>query len=163
MALIKCKECGLEVSNKAKNCPKCGAPIPKTSIALLMVAAIFVIGYVFYMKPNSTPTKPPDSSTPTKVSRIDKSEETQKKRKELIQNFTKTGVIQKVEKLGSLPQTWVNPVFYTLDYDDKKSIIEVVYGYYFDDIEADNFVIIVDGLSGNEAGDYSYSRGLKMK
>lgn len=27
MALIKCKECGEEVSNKAASCPKCGAPI----------------------------------------------------------------------------------------------------------------------------------------
>ena len=27
MALIKCKECGKEVSNKAVHCPNCGAPI----------------------------------------------------------------------------------------------------------------------------------------
>lgn len=27
MALIKCKECGKEVSSLAKNCPNCGAPI----------------------------------------------------------------------------------------------------------------------------------------
>ena len=28
MALIKCKECGSEVSNKAKTCPKCGISNP---------------------------------------------------------------------------------------------------------------------------------------
>lgn len=27
MALIKCKECGTEISNKAVTCPKCGAPV----------------------------------------------------------------------------------------------------------------------------------------
>lgn len=27
MALIKCNECGNEVSDKAMSCPKCGAPI----------------------------------------------------------------------------------------------------------------------------------------
>jgi len=27
MALIKCDECGKEVSDKAKNCPNCGNPI----------------------------------------------------------------------------------------------------------------------------------------
>ncbi|MCX6326863.1 MAG: zinc ribbon domain-containing protein [Bacteroidia bacterium] len=27
MALIKCKECNAQVSDKAKNCPKCGAPV----------------------------------------------------------------------------------------------------------------------------------------
>ena len=27
MAMIKCPECGKEVSDKAKNCPNCGTPI----------------------------------------------------------------------------------------------------------------------------------------
>lgn len=27
MALIKCPECGKEISNQAKNCPNCGCPI----------------------------------------------------------------------------------------------------------------------------------------
>lgn len=29
MALIKCKECGKEISDKAKTCPNCGCPIFK--------------------------------------------------------------------------------------------------------------------------------------
>ena len=29
MALIKCKECGKEVSDKALQCPNCGAPVKK--------------------------------------------------------------------------------------------------------------------------------------
>ncbi len=29
MALIKCSECGKSISDKAKACPKCGAPINK--------------------------------------------------------------------------------------------------------------------------------------
>lgn len=29
MTLIKCKECGQEVSDKAKSCPKCGAPVER--------------------------------------------------------------------------------------------------------------------------------------
>lgn len=31
MALIKCKECGEQVSDKAASCPKCGAPNSKKS------------------------------------------------------------------------------------------------------------------------------------
>lgn len=27
MALIKCRECGKEVSDRARNCPNCGCPI----------------------------------------------------------------------------------------------------------------------------------------
>ena len=30
MALVKCKDCGNEVSDSAASCPKCGAPVPKT-------------------------------------------------------------------------------------------------------------------------------------
>lgn len=32
MALIKCKECGKEVSDKATACPACGAPIAAASV-----------------------------------------------------------------------------------------------------------------------------------
>ena len=32
MALIKCTECGREISDKAGNCPHCGAPVVKTVI-----------------------------------------------------------------------------------------------------------------------------------
>lgn len=31
MALIKCSECGNEVSDKAASCPKCGNPVAATS------------------------------------------------------------------------------------------------------------------------------------
>ena len=32
MALVKCKECGKEVSDKAESCPNCGCPISKKKI-----------------------------------------------------------------------------------------------------------------------------------
>ena len=32
MALIKCPECGKEISNKASSCPGCGCPINKTEV-----------------------------------------------------------------------------------------------------------------------------------
>lgn len=32
MALIKCPECGKEISDKAKSCPGCGYPINKTEV-----------------------------------------------------------------------------------------------------------------------------------
>lgn len=32
MALIKCPECGKEISNKASSCPSCGYPINKTEV-----------------------------------------------------------------------------------------------------------------------------------
>ncbi len=44
MALVKCKECGSEVSTKAKVCPKCGAKAPKkTSLLSWLVAGIMAV------------------------------------------------------------------------------------------------------------------------
>lgn len=47
MALVTCKECGEEVSTKAKNCPKCGAKPPqKTSfLAWFVLIVILFAGY----------------------------------------------------------------------------------------------------------------------
>lgn len=47
MALIKCHECGNEVSTSAKTCPKCGAPVKKqmntaAGVGLVVVALIVV-------------------------------------------------------------------------------------------------------------------------
>ncbi len=46
MALIKCKECGHEVSKKADKCPNCGAPIKKQTSGCAMLFAI-ISGVVF--------------------------------------------------------------------------------------------------------------------
>jgi hypothetical protein len=43
MALVNCKECGQEVSQKAKSCPKCGAPIKKKTSWVIWVVLIFVV------------------------------------------------------------------------------------------------------------------------
>lgn len=42
MALIKCKECGKEISSNAKQCPNCGAPKPKQTSFVTWVVAGFI-------------------------------------------------------------------------------------------------------------------------
>jgi len=61
MALVKCKECGEEVSTKAKACTKCGAKAPKkTSLfTWLMLILIILVAY--------TTSQPPTSSGGNKV------------------------------------------------------------------------------------------------
>ena len=58
MALIKCKECGADVSTSATACPKCGAPVPSagktamSSIRFLWIAVriaiALVVGWAVY-------------------------------------------------------------------------------------------------------------------
>jgi DNA-directed RNA polymerase subunit RPC12/RpoP len=63
MPLIKCSECGREVSDKAQSCPNCGAPIGLTAQkqsqkaqsatgkgclgCLGLIAVLALIGYLF--------------------------------------------------------------------------------------------------------------------
>jgi hypothetical protein len=60
VALVKCKECGEEVSTKAKACPKCGAWLPKkTSIVTWGVLALILFAIYNGWLPefNLTPEK----------------------------------------------------------------------------------------------------------
>ncbi len=56
MALIKCKECGAEVSSKAKTCPKCGVKVEKkTSIVTWLVLGLVVyVAYIAVQSPAPT-------------------------------------------------------------------------------------------------------------
>jgi hypothetical protein len=76
MSLIKCKECGEEISSKADKCPKCGNPIKKKSnsgclFLFIVIAAILFWGLLlsdssgYSGKPNSTskaPASPPTTA-----------------------------------------------------------------------------------------------------
>jgi len=48
MSLIKCKECGQQISRSAKSCPNCGArlkshPIPWAKLTLIFSLFIFLL------------------------------------------------------------------------------------------------------------------------
>lgn len=52
MALIKCPECGKEISDKTKKCPECGYPIKKLNKKSgtkrkIIISLIIVIGIIF--------------------------------------------------------------------------------------------------------------------
>lgn len=69
MAMMKCKECGSEVSSVADTCPECGAkiahyPIKKALIIIYWVAAILVIAGIAecsFMTGGALNTPPPIS------------------------------------------------------------------------------------------------------
>ncbi len=77
MALIKCQECGNEVSTTAKTCPKCGAkvvgaetttvPKPPPQLTLIhyfslcligLVGFVFLIGKLTYVSPEEKEKSP---------------------------------------------------------------------------------------------------------
>ena len=44
MALIRCKECGTEISSSAKNCPNCGKKIKHTGLIIFLVLLVIILG-----------------------------------------------------------------------------------------------------------------------
>jgi RNA polymerase subunit RPABC4/transcription elongation factor Spt4 len=67
MALVKCKECGEEVSTKAKICPKCGAKAPKKTSIFTWLILVFIIVVVYSVNQNPTSTSK-NSASPTAIS-----------------------------------------------------------------------------------------------
>lgn len=59
MAIKKCKECGGEVSTKAKTCPKCGARAPKSTSMLTWLIAFLAISYFIgdFISQSTSPTQ----------------------------------------------------------------------------------------------------------
>jgi hypothetical protein len=172
MALMKCKECGHEVSNRAKNCPQCGAPVPKrTSLLTWLIASVLGLAIISAIFSPSTapPSKQSETGAPAQQSSqtngptIDKSEKMQEQRKGLIEKLIRQGIFQKVEVPGSLPRVWVRPAFYITDFETKERSVSVVYAYYFDGTDISDSVRVFDSMSGKEVGNYTPSNpGLKM-
>lgn len=168
MALKTCRDCGNNLSKKATACPKCGAP-QKKPISLftwlvIVVLSVWAIGTM--TSPSSKPLS--EESEASDISRsddqaksslfsskIDKSAEAQKKRKELIERLIGRGLFEKIEVPGSLPRLWVTPAFYALEFDSKESFVSVVYAYYFDGDDLSDSVLIFDSKTGKRVGSYS--------
>src|SRR5436309_15188963 len=96
--------------------------------------------------------------------KIDKSDEAQKGRAEIIQELTQKGLFAKIEEHqtsgGSRSvDLWVRPVWYTLDYDEKGTFTNTVYSYYFDGTSISDRVAIFDSKTGNVIGQYSLATG----
>lgn len=51
MSIVKCKECGKEISELANKCPHCGRENPNLSIetiGIIYLVSILIVGYVFF-------------------------------------------------------------------------------------------------------------------
>ncbi len=171
MALIKCKECGKEISSEAPTCPGCGTPI-KTPRKGLGCGGIFIIIFIgiivlYYIGDavvkSTTPTQKKYTSkiistpSPTRDEvgeHIEKYRRLQPERKKFIQEFLNDGTIIKITKNAQYPHVFVGAKFYTLTYDNKELLMQLIrLTYMTDDREAD-IVSIYDGYSGKQLGRY---------
>lgn len=63
MALVKCHECGSEISSEAKACPKCGAEPRKSAGLLGWTVAILILAFVLKSVFSSSDGPPPPVET----------------------------------------------------------------------------------------------------
>lgn len=72
MALVRCRECGREVSSAAKTCPGCGVKSPaptnwKGALTLLGIMFLIVGGMELFPKDKTPPEEPASNSPPETV------------------------------------------------------------------------------------------------
>lgn len=78
MALIKCKECGNEVSSKAKTCPKCGARVAAKPIGCGSLIGVVILGIIILASLSSifsSTAPPPSPDTPEQAAAKKKQDE----------------------------------------------------------------------------------------
>ena len=75
MALVKCEECGNQVSTKATNCPQCGAKIPRKTSAtrFLIIIAILIAAYSTTQMLGTTPSSSSAVSSAEPASEVEDS------------------------------------------------------------------------------------------
>jgi hypothetical protein len=172
MAMIRCAECGADVSSKAAACPKCGNPIKKapagrrgcgTLLVYGIIGTIVLMAMVLFDsgdQPSSTPGK---TAPPSPDSIIDKSPEKQAGRAKLIADLQSRRIFSKFDCRDRAADVWVRPAFDALAFDDKQLFVSVVYAYCHDRKELGTFVTVRSHLTNKELGTFTAERGLRLE
>ena len=95
---------------------------------------------------------------------FDPTAEAQQARKELIETLiSEHHIFLKVSVSSELPHLYVDRAFYGLTLAEKSEFVSVVWAYHKTQNPRANIVILKDGLSGNQIGQYDEANGgLKM-
>ena len=94
MALVKCKECGHEISKNAEMCPHCGKKIKKGNLFLRLVGILFIIGLIGNLTDGDK--KQPSNSNNQSSSRRIAYEETNKITTKKYDNIQKEELMKKI-------------------------------------------------------------------
>jgi hypothetical protein len=144
-------------------------PNQKFIIIKLLIAIIFGVFFYHIIKEglqntSSEPynqTKPANKKEP--LFSIDKSEQVQSLRKDLLEGLIAEGVFNRIEIPASLVHVWVDSKFMLIDYKTKESFLQVVFCYYYDGNSIGDCVVLRDNLTGDRIGQYSPITSLRFK
>ena len=159
MAMIKCKECGKEVSSKAEKCPHCGVVVKKAATqygagTVLLLGIVGVVLFGLFSEPNSTTTPAKPAFTVP-----DKSAEAQAGREKFIKAMADQEIFIRITIPGSLPRLFVGPGFYRINAEDKKFSAGIVLAYYHVKNPKIDTVLFYDPMTDKSIGLYSPTLG----
>jgi hypothetical protein len=153
MALIKCKECGKEVSSEAKKCPHCGKKLKTSSLGkgilyvFLILIGLIVLGAII----SGTDKEQKIAKQKIDISAIEP----------IVNDFQKMGVITKLTP--EYNQVFVNPqIWHRLDYQAKENFGKCLAAYCAGKKgSTTHWVEIKDAYSGKDLAKYG-SFGFKV-
>jgi len=161
MALVKCKECGAQISSTASTCPQCGKKKPSAGCGLLLLILIAIIVVPLgIMYSNSILAQNKSVSTSTVTTPADSKPIVDYS--EAISRYMKTGLLVRVNP--NLNEAYVNPYIWDqLDITSKEQASMQLAFYCGKEKGTNlNWVDIKNTKSGKTLAKYSESRGFKV-
>lgn len=157
MALIKCAECGKEISEFAPVCPVCGKPsLKKKRVGCLTLVAVLFFGFILiaiFTPSQKSPTGSQAVENQVNFTDIEKS----------VKELTDSGFIKKINP--ELNEVFVSRnLWNTTTYDQKKTIGYVL-GHFCGYKKGTGlyWVDIRDQMSGKKLAKWSKSWGMKVE
>ena len=124
----------------------------------------FGVGLLLVFFPVNVEALVPPATAPTTTVRHRGDPDIQQKRLVFIKKAISVGYITAIEDNRPITRVRVGRNFISLSTADKEDILNVVWSYYKTEDPQKNVVLVIDGSSGKEIGEYSPAQGgLKMK
>ncbi len=161
MALIKCKECGKEISSQAKLCPNCGKPTGRSgcraSSLIIVIGAVFIFAILI-----SNLSKHSSKSPIQKSSQVDRSTYDPEYLETSIKTMFDSGFLSKIDANLNVAFIEVS-IWNGLDYNTKENMSRILAFYcgYKKGTNL-NWVDIKDKYSGKKIAKYSKNWGFKI-
>lgn len=154
MALIKCRECGKEVSSKAKTCPNCGVSTPKGSNAGVVIVIILCLFIIFIVANSGNDSSTGSSSSYSRTNRVNPQIE------KTIQEWINKDVVQNVNiefnEVRVDPLVWV-----MLPLENKQNFVSM-FSQYFDSKGSTARVTVLSNRNDKKLATYDSWSGIKI-
>jgi len=120
--LIKCKDCGKDVSKNANSCPNCGAKVPKPNILMAVIIGLFGLFLICGIVSNATKSISSSSTTSSAQSVLETIAANNSSNLELLPGYNATRgeygnveIVGKVKNNGSKEFSYVQVTFNLYD------------------------------------------------